>query len=66
MALAINACGAAVIAALALPDRLGGVEEGLLNVTEEPAELAAGFPVRHQLIREGTGMAEVDQQGHFL
>ena len=56
----------AILSALALPDRLGGVEEGVLHLPEKPLQTPAGVLSLHQLIGEGAGMAEIHQQSHLV
>ena len=52
--------------ALALPHRLGGVEEGILHLTKETLQPPTGVTALGQFIGEGAGMAEVNQQGDLI
>lgn len=54
------------LAAAGQPDRLGGIEQGGLNFGHEPllALLILGGMGQH--LREGGGMAQVDQQRHLI
>jgi len=51
---------------LALPHLLGGFEQGILHLTKEALQAAAGVATLGQLIGEGAGVAEIHQEGYLI
>ena len=51
---------------LALPHLLGGFEQRVLHLPQETLQASAGVATLGQLIGEGTGVAEIHQQGNLI
>ena len=51
---------------LTVPDPLGGVEQGCLHIGHESLQAPPGVRSSCQLIGEGSGVAQIDQQSHLL
>lgn len=52
--------------ALPVPDSLGGAEQRLLQVPHQPHQRTRWRSVEAEQIGIETGVAEINQQGHFL
>jgi hypothetical protein len=51
---------------LTLPHLLGGFEQRILHLSQEALKASTGVSTLGQLIGEGTGVAEIHQEGYLI